>query len=240
MRWDYDQTLSNYQKEQEAAQKRFQEIEKKILEIEKGLKDQRAIIATQQRKTVNIDEAITNINNGLIELGIDNFRITKHSDNLYKIVRDKQVKDTFQTLSEGEKMIISFLYFRELCKGKISASETQNKKIIVIDDPISSLSHVYIFNIGQMIKNDFFKPDQYDQVFVLTHSLYFFYELADINHKRRKENQKLFRMIKNLKGSKILDMKYDEIQNDYHSYWHIIKDDKQPPALIRELHEKHC
>ena len=115
-------------------------------------------------------------------------------------------------------MIISFLYFRELSKGKMSASETQNKKIIVIDDPIYSLSHVYIFNIGQMIKNDFFNPDQYDQVFVLTHSLYFFYELADINHQRRKENQKLFRMIKNLEGSKILEMKYDEIQNDYHSY----------------------
>jgi len=27
-------------------------------------------------------------------------------------------------------------------------------------------------------------------------------------------------------------MKYNEIQNDYHSYWSIIKDDKQPPAII--------
>lgn len=27
-------------------------------------------------------------------------------------------------------------------------------------------------------------------------------------------------------------MKYEEIQNDYHSYWSIVKDDQQPPALI--------
>ena len=32
--------------------------------------------------------------------------------------------------------------------------------------------------------------------------------------------------------SQILEMKYEEIQNDYHSYWQIIKDDKQPAALI--------
>ena len=27
-------------------------------------------------------------------------------------------------------------------------------------------------------------------------------------------------------------MSYEEIQNDYHSYWFVIKDDKQPAALI--------
>ena len=39
-------------------------------------------------------------------------------------------------------------------------------------------------------------------------------------------------MTKNSDGSHILDMKYEEIQNDYQSYWQIIKDEKQPPALI--------
>ena len=39
-------------------------------------------------------------------------------------------------------------------------------------------------------------------------------------------------MIKNRNGSQILEMKYEEIQNDYQSYWFLIKDDKQPPALI--------
>jgi wobble nucleotide-excising tRNase len=129
-------------------------------------------------------------------------------------------------------MIICFLYFRELCKGKMNATEVVNKKIVVIDDPISSLSHIYIFNIGQMIKNDFFNSKNYEQVFVLTHSLYFFYELTERKHKQRKENQKLFRMIKNSDGSQIHEMRYSEIQNDYHSYWHVIKDERQPPALI--------
>ncbi|UVA65551.1 AAA family ATPase [Leptospira borgpetersenii] len=91
---------------------------------------------------------------------------------------------------------------------------------------------MYVFNVGQLIKYDFFNSTEYEQIFVLTHSLYFFYELADANHDRRKKNQALFRIIKNNQGSCISSMKYEEIQNDYQSYWYIIKDDNQPPALI--------
>ncbi len=129
-------------------------------------------------------------------------------------------------------MIISFLYFCELCKGKRNAAEITGKKVAVIDDPISSLSHIFVFNIGQLLKSDFFNSNIFEQVFVLTHSLYFFYELADSNHKRRNDSQRLFRLLKNNSGSQILKMSYEEIQNDYHSYWSIVADSAQPPALV--------
>lgn len=232
MCWDYDQTLSVYQSNKIGIEKKIKDLKNEVLNIEGNINTQTKTVVEQQKKTVNIDEAIAYINNGLLELGIDGFSIEKHSDVLYKIARAEQCDNTFQTLSEGEKMIISFLYFRELCKGKKTATSQSFKKIVVIDDPISSLSHVYIFNIGQLIKNEFFNSPNYEQVFLLTHSLYFFYEMTDANHERRKNNQKLFRMIKNTHGSQINEMKYEEIQNDYHSYWSIIKDDKQPPALI--------
>lgn len=232
MRWDYDQTIESYHKDSEEINKKISELMTINSELDKSISSQKKIIQEQLKNTVNIEEAIVNINNGLVELGIDGFKIEKHTDNFYKITREGRSEDTFQTLSEGEKMIISFLYFCELCRGKKSATETSNKKIVVIDDPISSLSYVYIFNIGQFIKNDFINSSNYDQVIILTHSLYFFCELTDTNHERRKNNQKLFRMIKNSTGSQIIEMKYEEIQNDYHSYWHIIKDDKQSPALI--------
>ncbi|OPY83715.1 MAG: hypothetical protein A4E71_02892 [Smithella sp. PtaU1.Bin162] len=232
VRWEYDQTLSAYQTDKTSIDSKIKDLQKEIDTIETNIAGQKKIIEEQQKKTVNIEEAILNINNGLIELGIEGFKIEKLSDVLYKITRTEQCNNPFQTLSEGEKMIISFLYFRELCKGKKTVSSYSNKKIVVIDDPISSLSHVYVFNIGQLIKSDFINSNKYDQIFVLTHSLYFFYELTDANPDRRKANQKLFRIIKNREGSKISKMKYEEIQNDYHTYWLIIKDDNQPPALI--------
>ncbi len=102
----------------------------------------------------------------------------------------------------------------------------------MIDDPISSLSHIFVFNVGRLIHKELLRSGTYEQIFVLTHSLYFFYELTDTDHNRRKETQNLFRLLKNSEGSQILSLSYEEIQNDYQSYWAVVKDEKQPPALI--------
>jgi len=243
MRWDYDQTISIYTSEKIQLQKKIAVINKTIEDIEIKIKKQKEIIVEQQKNTVNIEEAITNINNELIDLGIEDFKIMPHSDNLYKIARKQGDDRIFHSLSEGEKMIISFLYFIEMCKGKKDTTETDKKKIIVIDDPISSLSHIYVFNVGRLIKNEFLGKREtkngvvnwnykYEQVFILTHSLYFFYEITEIKHDERKESQELFRLTKNENGSSFIPMSYEEIQNDYQAYWYIIKDEKQPPALI--------
>lgn len=249
MRWDYDQTISSYNTDKNTSKSKTDTLDKSIKEYEAKIYSQNIIIADQQKQIVNIKEAITNINNALIDLGITDFNIKHHSDNLYKIARGENQDKIFRSLSEGEKMIISFLYFIELCRGKKEATETGKKKVVIIDDPISSLSHIYVFNVGRLIKNEFFgtkeiKKDpvtgekittwqyKYEQVFILTHSLYFFYEITETNHDVRKEIQKLFRLMKNENGSAFVPMSYEDIQNDYQAYWFIIKDDKQPAALI--------
>jgi len=232
MRWQYDQTISRFNQDRIETNSKLSVLDKEIEVINKSVADQKTSITEAQKETVNIDAAIEAINLGLLELGIDDFKIVKHSDSLYRIVRSGKPDDAFNTLSEGEKMMISFLYFCELCKGRSSADDTSNKRIAVIDDPISSMSHIFIFNVGQLIRSVFFKSDRISQVFVLTHSLYFFYELSDPNHERRKVNQKLFRLSKSAAGSKIQEMKYEEIQNDYQAYWSVINDPDQPPALI--------
>lgn len=194
--------------------------------------DLKSNIVGLSKKTVNIEEAIENINNGLDEIGVVGFSVVKHGDNLYKLHRTDENGNAFHTLSEGEKTVISFLYFLELCKGQSSSDSTPRKKVVVIDDPISSLSHIYVFNIGQLIKRVVFNSDLFEQAFVLTHSLYFFYELTHTNKEKRSELQNLFRIIKNRDGSDIVTMHYEEIQNDYQTYWSIVKDDASPPALI--------
>lgn len=232
MRWNYDQTISTYLEDKKDIEKKIDDMTIEKQKAQDFINKQGSIIIKQQENTINIEQSIKFINNSLVELGLDDFYIEKHLDNFYKIKRSEQDTDIFRSLSEGEKMIISFLYFVETCRGKQSVSDTGRKKIVVIDDPISSLSHIFVFNIGKLIKTEFFNSNFYEQVFILTHSLYFFYELTDIQHDRREENQKLFRMTKNNDGSHISVMKYEEIQNDYQSYWQIIKDAKQPPALI--------
>lgn len=232
MRWQYDQTLSRFDNDLTVANRKLQSIDEELKQADKKIAATKLEIANTQKETVNVDEAVESINKNLSELGIDGFHLKKHSETLYRIVRVGQSEDAFRTLSEGEKMMISFLYFCELCKGKSSATDTNTKRIAVIDDPISSLSHIFIFNVGQLIKTVFFNSEKISQVFVLTHSLYFFYELTAPKHERRKENQKLFRLTKGSDGTEIREMKYEEIQNDYQSYWSVINDPTQPPALI--------
>lgn len=232
MRWDFDQTISSLISDKKSSETSISEISRAIGALKVDIQKQEKIIIDQQKQTVNIEEAIASINNALIDLGIDEFKIIKYSEGLYRIARADINLNIFHSLSEGEKMIISFLYFLESCRGKKNATDAGKKKIVVIDDPISSLSHIYVFNVGRLIHNEFLRSDKYEQIFILTHSLYFFYELTDTNPDRRKETQKLFRIRKNATGSDILEMKYEEIQNDYHSYWFIVKDDKQPPSLI--------
>lgn len=232
MRWEYDQTITPYFIDEVSSIKVISNASERKLNASTSVQIKRNEIAELQKSTVNIEEAVANINNGLINLGVTDFSIKKHCDELYRIVRAGNSDAIFSSLSEGEKMIISFLYFCEVCRGKRSATETPKKKIAIIDDPVSSLSHIYVYNVGQLLKTEFFSSSIFEQVIVLTHSLYFFYELADSNHKRRKENQKLFRLSKNGDGSNIKVMKYEEVQNDYHSYWTVVNDKNQPPALI--------
>lgn len=233
-RREYDATLSAYDAAVKMHKKDTTDNNKKKEDVEKQREQQRSIIAANQKDVVNIDEAITHINNNLQSIGITDFHIVKcEEENAYRISRAEEGEErVFNTLSEGEKMLISFLYFIETCTGRKAADEPEKKKIIVIDDPISSLSHIHIFNVGRLILNTFIVDQPFEQVFILTHSLYFFYEVVDANHKRRKQQQKLFRISKNADGSELEEMHYHELHNDYETYWSIINDPNQHPALI--------
>ena len=241
-RWEYDQTISAYIASKQVFDKEAEEIAKNFEKINNRSDELKQLISTEQEKTVNIKEAIDNINNNLLSIGIDSFRIETYQDNLYKITRHGQDSTVFLTLSEGEKMMISFLYFLELCRGKQSTDEVITKKIVVIDDPISSLSHIYVFNVCRLIKDFFFGvSNQYEQIFILTHSLYFFHELfkmhpnvkySDTDDIKSKKMPKLYRICKNTIGSYFCVMEQNEIQSDYQAYWTIIKDREYHGAII--------
>ena len=162
-------------------------------------------------------------------------------EEMYAIGRHEETEVKFKTLSEGERTIISVLYFIETCKGLINRGATRKKRIVVIDDPVSSLSTQYLFSLGRIISGTFYPEVKFDQeteqfkitpkieqLFILTHSLYFMYEMTEMKKDQRHAYQKLFRISKSANGSQIAEMHYEHIQSDYHSYWMAVKDRTNP------------
>lgn len=202
--------------------------EKRKLADEIRIKAQvhRDAIALSKAKITNIDQSIDSINTSLAVLGLKGFLAVREEGELprYKLQRPDQQAGVFKTLSEGEKTLISFLYFLEVCNGELDEKgfKLKSERIIVIDDPISSLSHNYIYDIASMIHRRVLSPkERFKQVFILTHNLFFFHEM--LKHLKKSDEFSLFRITK-AAHSIITPMKATDVQNDYQSFWQAIKD----------------
>ena len=231
MRDQYDVDIDEYKKNKQKLCKHLSLLQQNINILDESIKKLNLIISDNQNKITNIERSITNINQRLNEFALEGFQIEKQGDNFYKIKRDNGSgeKNEFYSLSEGEKTLVSFLYFIEVCKGTEDSTSQVDlaNRIVVIDDPVSSLSHTYVFDIAQLIKNEFF--EKFKQLFILTHSLYFLSEVI-----KTKLEKKLFRIHKYGKTS-IKDMKKDEIQNEYQAFWQVIRDYEKKPSSVSSV-----
>ncbi|MBI6549420.1 AAA family ATPase [Xenorhabdus lircayensis] len=218
------------------------QIKKLKLEIDNITKEKEDLsdkINTLRKKVSNIDTTIDIINNKLKYLGILDVEIEKVTEsNHYCIARKSNYnKNIYHTLSEGEKTLITFLYFIEMCKGKKENSKNdKDRNLIVIDDPISSLSYNYIYDIASFIKNELFKSNKDNKIIILTHNLFFFHELIKLCPSNNKEFEKeyvVYRLYKKEK-SVIEKINKNQIRNEYQMLWQTIKDIKnnKTPEII--------
>lgn len=194
--------------------------------IKSQAQKQKQIITENRAKITNIDQSIDSINASLNMLGLKGFLVVREEGDLprYRLERPVQQQGVFKTLSEGEKTLISFLYFLEVCNGDLDSKSGKLKtnRVIVIDDPISSLSHNYVYDIASLIYRRVLSPkDRFKQVFILTHNLFFFHEM--LKHLKKADDFSLFRITK-AQYSSVIPMKASDVQNDYQSFWQAIKD----------------
>lgn len=215
--------LSQVRLEKEKLEKK----KKQLIEQQTKLNDE---ILEKEKEISNIDETIISINQTLISLGIHHFKIAKHKDkeNFFQLVRDNsKCESVYHSLSEGEKTIITFLYFIELCLGVTSKENREQKtKFIVIDDPISSLSLTYIYEISSLIRCKLIEGNKRIKLVILTHNLFFLQELLIYTKTKESDFKKEYSLNKIVKNqySNVEELKRDDIKNDYQSLWTILKD----------------
>lgn len=147
-----------------------------------------AEIRELEKQTTSIQPTIDGINGILSSFGFQGFKLAKAaSGTSYKLVREDG-SDAKATLSEGEKTFVAFLYFYHLLKGSDSDTGMTTDRIVVFDDPVSSLDSEILFIVGSLIKGLFDDvrsgTGHIKQVFVLTHNVYFHKEVT-YNPKRK-------------------------------------------------------
>ncbi|WP_353065624.1 AAA family ATPase [Tunturibacter psychrotolerans] len=186
--WKY--LLDNEIKEELASfEQQANNIVKSIAGIDQKIKhkaSEKAQIEDEIRKleklTTSIEPTIADINADLTRWGFTGFALAKADKNgFYRLVREDgtAVNDS---LSEGEKSFVTFLYFYRLLKGSNSESGTVNDRVVVIDDPVSSLDSNVLYVVSSLIRSLFKEiregSNPIKQIFVLTHNVYFHKEVT--------------------------------------------------------------
>lgn len=180
----YRRNDADIQDQLDALEKEIRGYTDNLAEIEKQLK-------TLRGSTVETDTAKDSINQMLRDSGMRGFSLQpkRGVDNVYEVRRpDGTIADN---LSEGEKNFIAFLYFYHLVHGSNSADGDTREKIVVIDDPVSSMDSGSLFIVSTLVRqmieicrnnadnrNPVAKGNFIKQIFILTHNAYFHREVS--------------------------------------------------------------
>lgn len=118
----------------------------------------------------------------------------------YKLIRADGA-DAKETLSEGEKNFVTFLYFYHLLKGSDSETGITRDRIVVFDDPVSSLDSDILFIVSSLIRELFGEvrngAGHIKQIFVLTHNVYFHKEVTfNRNRSNNAMNEETFWVVR--------------------------------------------
>ncbi len=178
-----------------------------------------------EKQTTSVQPTIDAINALLLSFGFRGFSLAKTAgDTSYKLVRSDG-SDAKATLSEGEKTFVAFLYFYHLLKGSVLDSGMTTNRVVVFDDPVSSLDSDILFIVASLIKGLFDDVRSgtglIKQVFVLTHNVYFHKEIT-FNPERRKVamGEETFWVIRKLDlASKVEKCPTNPIKTSYELLW---------------------
>lgn len=207
---------------------------------------------------VNIDATMNSINKKLSDSGFQGFKVQKKANapNKYEIIRDDG--SPAHGLSEGERNFIAFLYFYHKVLGRESADSTFKDRIVVIDDPVSSMDSSSLFivssivrelisicyNNGSAAKAD--APKFIKQIFILTHNAFFHKEVS--YDKLRYYHCVNFYLIKKFNNVSTIDLctkkdpfskapaiecNYTPVHNSYAALWKEYNEVTSSSALMR-------
>lgn len=174
--------LESYNDKKKGISKAISKITDSIALTDKNIKKLEKEIEDLSKSKTNTRQTITEINSSLRYFGFTGFSIDSIDGKHYQLKRsDGSIAN--ETLSEGEVTFITFLYFYHLSKGGETEETISTNRVIVIDDPISSLDSNILFVVSSLVKDIIYtinndSNNKIKQLIVLTHNVYFHKEIS--------------------------------------------------------------
>lgn len=199
----------------------------------KALEDE---IKRLNKNVTSIQPTIDEINRLLKSYGFINFKIVPTAEKGYYQIQREDGSVAENTLSEGEVTFITFLYYLQLAKGGLSQENVNDERILVIDDPISSLDSNVLFIVSTLVK-EIIKEVKGEighirQVIVLTHNIYFHKEVSFEGLNRKGEKSLFWILRKNNKLSTIHPYaEANPIQSSYDLLWREVREWKSNSGI---------
>lgn len=223
--------LDNYVKENSGLIKAAEGIKKQYEDFKEKHRLLKIDINQLSLNVTSSEPTVIQINNTLKTYGFQSFTIVPSlkEENHYEIQReDGSLAES--TLSEGEITFITFLYFLQIAKGSLEKGKTSVDKILVIDDPISSLDSNVLYVVSTLIKRVLkeVRENKGDilQVILLTHNVFFHKEVSFIDGRtKRTSNTNYWLLRKKNKTTSIQSYGQDNpIHSSYELLWKELKE----------------
>ncbi len=232
---EFKSDIQEYNKKYCGLEKGINNLEKAISENQEEVKKLENEIKELEKTMVSIRPIVNEINTLLERYGFTNFGLACTEDEKSYRIQREDGQLVGETLSEGEVTFITFLYYYHLAKGSLKENDISKNKVLVIDDPISSLDSNILFIVSVLVK-DLMKEAMEEktnikQVIILTHNTYFYKEITlECDLKRYQGKYSFWIINKDNNVSKIKDYKENPIKNSYGLLWQEVKQAKENNA----------
>ena len=251
--------IAGYKKSDAALVKEIASFEEEIKTHAKALEEINAALKAARSDTVETETAKDSINLMLRDSGMQGFSLEPKAgvDNVYEVRRPDGT--IAENLSEGEKNFIAFLYFYHLVYGSDSENGETRDKIVVIDDPVSSMDSSSLFIVSTLVRqlieicrnnadnrNRTVEGNFVKQIFILTHNAYFHreitysfvskYEYVSFYLIRKLDLKSSIKLSEDINPKVPTEkMNVNPVKNSYAALWDEYKEVKSPVPLMNVI-----
>lgn len=232
--------LATYQTTAENLRRAIDGIRSSIAEKTTRRADLRRQLSAIEETITSVRPTVDSINRILAQYGFSNFRleVAGERSDMYRIVRlDGSV--AAHSLSEGERSFITFLYFYHQLAGSTSATGTAVERVVVFDDPVSSLDSDVLFVVSALIRkvvSDVRRNvGNIRQVFVLTHNIYFHKEVSyDRERRGRARSFETFWIVRKRDNvSSVTRYDFNPVKTSYELLWDEVRNPDRSNLTIQ-------